>query len=102
MLDGLGKVLRDCPPDLVADIAESGIMMVGGSALLRAVAGPLPQLRFCPTGGITPVTAPDFLALPNVGCVGGSWLTPADVLAAGEWGHVTDAARYCRSLRPAT
>lgn len=60
----------------------------GGAAFLKALAGPLPDLRFCPTGGITPASAPDYLALPNVGCVGGSWLTPADVLAAGDWAEV--------------
>jgi 2-dehydro-3-deoxyphosphogluconate aldolase/(4S)-4-hydroxy-2-oxoglutarate aldolase len=49
---------------------------VGGIDLLAAVHGPLPRLRFCPTGGITAGTASDFLALPNVGCVGGTWLTP--------------------------
>ena len=49
----------------------------GGVAYLKSIAGPLPGLRFCPTGGITPASAPEFLALKNVGCVGGSWLTPA-------------------------
>jgi 2-dehydro-3-deoxyphosphogluconate aldolase / (4S)-4-hydroxy-2-oxoglutarate aldolase len=53
----------------------------GGVPYLRSVAGPLPGLRFCPTGGITPRTAPDYLALPNVGCVGGSWLTSGDPVA---------------------
>jgi 2-dehydro-3-deoxyphosphogluconate aldolase/(4S)-4-hydroxy-2-oxoglutarate aldolase len=48
---------------------------MGGVATLRAFAGPFPQMRFCPTGGITPDTAPDYLALPNVACVGGSWMT---------------------------
>ena len=72
---------------------------VGGAALLRAVAGPLPQLRFCPTGGITPATAPEFLALPNVGCVGGTWLTPPAALAAGEWAQVTALAAEAAGLR---
>jgi 2-dehydro-3-deoxyphosphogluconate aldolase/(4S)-4-hydroxy-2-oxoglutarate aldolase len=57
----------------------------GGEAYLKAIGGPLPQVRFCPTGGITPASAPDYLALPNVGCVGGSWLTPASAMAAGDW-----------------
>jgi 2-dehydro-3-deoxyphosphogluconate aldolase/(4S)-4-hydroxy-2-oxoglutarate aldolase len=65
---------------------------VGGTALLKAVAGPLPQLRFCPTGGISAASAPEYLALPNVGCVGGSWLAPADALAAGDWDRVTALA----------
>ena len=53
----------------------------GGAAYLKSIASPLPAARFCPTGGITAATAPSYLALPNVGCVGGSWLTPADALA---------------------
>lgn len=73
---------------------------VGGTALLQAVYGPLPQLRFCPTGGITAQTAPDYLALPNVGCVGGSWLTPASVLAARDWPTVQTLARAAHATRP--
>ena len=60
----------------------------GGHKLLGAWASPLPQIRFCPTGGISLTNATDFLALPNVICVGGSWLTPADKLAAGEWAAI--------------
>lgn len=71
---------------------------VGGTALLRAVAGPLPQLRFCPTGGITAQSAPEFLALPNVGCVGGTWLTPAQALASGDWPQVTALAAQAATL----
>ncbi len=73
--------------------------VVGGAALLRAVAAPLPQLRFCPTGGITAETAPEYLALPNVGCVGGTWLTPPAVLAAQDWAFVADAAGAAVSRR---
>jgi 2-dehydro-3-deoxyphosphogluconate aldolase/(4S)-4-hydroxy-2-oxoglutarate aldolase len=72
----------------------------GGRAFLSAVAGPLPQLRFCPTGGITPASAPSYLALPNVGCVGGSWTTPRDALAAEDWGRVTALAKEAAALRP--
>ncbi|WP_131748691.1 bifunctional 4-hydroxy-2-oxoglutarate aldolase/2-dehydro-3-deoxy-phosphogluconate aldolase [Frankia sp. Cppng1_Ct_nod] len=71
----------------------------GGMAYLKAVAGPLPQARFCPTGGITVATAGDYLALPNVGCVGGSWLTPADAVAAGNWARIVRLAREAASLR---
>ena len=70
----------------------------GGLALLKAIAGPMPQLTFCPTGGITAATAPDFLALPNVACVGGSWLTPADRLAAGDWSAITALAKQAAGL----
>ncbi|MEI7035302.1 bifunctional 4-hydroxy-2-oxoglutarate aldolase/2-dehydro-3-deoxy-phosphogluconate aldolase [Fulvimonas yonginensis] len=71
----------------------------GGARLLAAWAGPLPQLRFCPTGGIGPSSAGDFLALPNVLCVGGSWLTPADKLAAGDWAGIEQLARAAARLR---
>jgi 2-dehydro-3-deoxyphosphogluconate aldolase/(4S)-4-hydroxy-2-oxoglutarate aldolase len=64
----------------------------GGPAFLAAVQGPLPDMRFCPTGGITPTTTPDYLALSNVGCVGGSWLTPADAVRAGEWTRISALA----------
>ncbi|WP_067964659.1 bifunctional 4-hydroxy-2-oxoglutarate aldolase/2-dehydro-3-deoxy-phosphogluconate aldolase [Nocardiopsis trehalosi] len=73
----------------------------GGRAYLKALSGPLPQVRFCPTGGITPASAPDYLALPNVGCVGGTWLTPADALAAGDWARVEALAAQAAALRPA-
>ncbi|GLY66275.1 bifunctional 4-hydroxy-2-oxoglutarate aldolase/2-dehydro-3-deoxy-phosphogluconate aldolase [Amycolatopsis taiwanensis] len=70
----------------------------GGLAYLKAVAGPLPQLRFCPTGGITPENAPSYLALPTVGCVGGSWLTPGDALSAGDFARVESLARQAAAL----
>lgn len=70
----------------------------GGRAYLSAVAGPCPQLRFCPTGGITAETAAQWLALPNVGCVGGSWLTPQDVVARGDWNRVEELARVAAAL----
>lgn len=70
----------------------------GGAAYLKSIGGPLPQIRFCPTGGITPASAPDYLALPNVGCVGGSWLTPAAALAAGDWNAVEQLARAAAAL----
>ncbi|GHF71388.1 bifunctional 4-hydroxy-2-oxoglutarate aldolase/2-dehydro-3-deoxy-phosphogluconate aldolase [Streptomyces griseosporeus] len=70
----------------------------GGTAYLRSLAGPLPQARFCPTGGIGPDTAPDYLALPNVGCVGGSWMLPADAVAARDWGRVERLAREAATL----
>ena len=70
----------------------------GGIGMLRALGGPFPDVMFCPTGGITAETAPDFLALPNVACVGGSWLTPKTALAAGHWRLITDLARQANSL----
>ncbi|MFF8968287.1 bifunctional 4-hydroxy-2-oxoglutarate aldolase/2-dehydro-3-deoxy-phosphogluconate aldolase [Streptomyces sp. NPDC014995] len=73
----------------------------GGTAYLRSLAGPLPQARFCPTGGIGPDNAAEYLALPNVGCVGGSWMVPADALAARDWGRVERLARAAARLRDA-
>ncbi|MDA5142773.1 bifunctional 4-hydroxy-2-oxoglutarate aldolase/2-dehydro-3-deoxy-phosphogluconate aldolase [Streptomyces sp. AD681] len=70
----------------------------GGTAYLKALAAPLPQARFCPTGGISPVSAPEYLALPNVGCVGGSWMLPKDAVADGDWGRVEALAREAAGL----
>ncbi|TDC74112.1 bifunctional 4-hydroxy-2-oxoglutarate aldolase/2-dehydro-3-deoxy-phosphogluconate aldolase [Actinomadura sp. 7K507] len=73
----------------------------GGAAFLKALAGPLPRIRFCPTGGVTPGNAADYLALGNVGCVGGSWLTPANVVRAGDWDRIRKLASEAAALRPA-
>ncbi|MCE6997654.1 bifunctional 4-hydroxy-2-oxoglutarate aldolase/2-dehydro-3-deoxy-phosphogluconate aldolase [Saccharothrix sp. S26] len=70
----------------------------GGVDYLKSIGGPLPGLRFCPTGGITPATAPNYLALPNVGCVGGSWLAPKDALASGDWARIEELARAASAL----
>ncbi len=71
----------------------------GGIPLLKALAGPFPDVDFCPTGGITPETAPQFLALPNVKVCGGSWLTPQDAVDAGDWARITQLARAATALR---
>ncbi|CAM3770081.1 2-dehydro-3-deoxy-phosphogluconate aldolase OS=Castellaniella defragrans (strain DSM / CCUG 39792 / 65Phen) OX=1437824 GN=BN940_05171 PE=3 SV=1 [Castellaniella denitrificans] len=71
---------------------------VGGAALLKAWHGPLPDLIFCPTGGIHAGNAARYLALPNVGCVGGSWLTPAAAVDARQWDAVTALAREACAL----
>jgi len=55
--------------------------------------GPFADIRFCPTGGITAKTAPDYLALPNVICVGGGWVAPTDAIASGDWARITELAR---------
>ncbi|MET8611084.1 MULTISPECIES: bifunctional 4-hydroxy-2-oxoglutarate aldolase/2-dehydro-3-deoxy-phosphogluconate aldolase [Streptomyces] len=70
----------------------------GGTEYLRSLAGPLPQARFCPTGGIGPATAPEYLALPNVGCVGGSWMVPADAVAERDWARIEALARGAAGL----
>ena len=71
----------------------------GGIPLLKAWASPFGQVSFCPTGGISQVTAPNYLALPNVRCVGGSWLTPADAMRQGDWARITQLARDTHALR---
>jgi len=71
----------------------------GGLPMLKALAGPFPDVVFCPTGGITAETAPQFLALPNVKVVGGSWLTPADAVQAGDWARITALAKATAALR---
>ncbi|MGW2293588.1 bifunctional 4-hydroxy-2-oxoglutarate aldolase/2-dehydro-3-deoxy-phosphogluconate aldolase [Streptomyces violaceorubidus] len=70
----------------------------GGTTYLKALAAPLPQARFCPTGGIGPDSAPEYLALPNVGCVGGSWMLPKDAVAGRDWGRVEALARAAAAL----
>lgn len=72
---------------------------VGGIPLLKALHGPFPDVAFCPTGGITVETAPQFLALPNVKVCGGSWLTPADAVAAKDWARITRLAREASALK---
>jgi 2-dehydro-3-deoxyphosphogluconate aldolase / (4S)-4-hydroxy-2-oxoglutarate aldolase len=72
----------------------------GGAEYLRAIHSPVPAARFCPTGGITPTTMASYLALPNVGCVGGSWLTPADAVSRRDWTTIANLASAVRELRP--
>ena len=71
----------------------------GGIAMLKAWASPFADIAFCPTGGITVASAPDYLALANVKVVGGSWLTPADALAAGDWPRIVRLAQEATALR---
>ncbi|MDG4824163.1 bifunctional 4-hydroxy-2-oxoglutarate aldolase/2-dehydro-3-deoxy-phosphogluconate aldolase [Asanoa sp. WMMD1127] len=71
----------------------------GGRAYLSSVAGPLPDLAFCPTGGVSAETAAAWLALPNVGCVGGSWLTPKDAVRAQDWDRIARLAQETVTLR---
>jgi len=71
----------------------------GGAPALKSYAGPLPQMHYCPTGGITAASAPTYLALPNVLCVGGSWVCEASLLADGRWDEVERLARDASQLR---
>jgi len=70
----------------------------GGAKALKALGGPIPQVSFCPTGGVTPENAPDYLALPNVVCAGGSWVAPADRVAARDWAGIEALAREAAAL----
>lgn len=73
--------------------------VAGGVAALKAIAGPFPDVRFCPTGGISLETAPSYLALSNVLCVGGSWLTPSHLLASRDWAQIETLAEQAAALR---
>jgi 2-dehydro-3-deoxyphosphogluconate aldolase/(4S)-4-hydroxy-2-oxoglutarate aldolase len=112
----LGRECREACLPLLPGVATAGEVMsacedgmsflkffpataAGGIPLLKALAGPFPDVAFCPTGGITPQSAPDFLALPNVKVCGGSWLTPAALMEAGDWAGITALARAASALR---
>lgn len=90
----------------VMRLMEAGIVhqkffpaeQAGGIAMLKALGAPLSGVTFCPTGGITPETAPRYLALKNVACVGGSWVAPADAVSAGDWARVTSLASEASRL----
>lgn len=94
------------PSDLIAARAAGftacklfPAQQAGGIGMLKAMAGPFPDVVFCPTGGITRATAPDFLQLPNVACVGGSWIATAELMNAGKWNEIEALARDAASLR---
>jgi 2-dehydro-3-deoxyphosphogluconate aldolase/(4S)-4-hydroxy-2-oxoglutarate aldolase len=112
----IGRVCRDIGLPLLPGVSTaSEVMManadgyrflklfpasaVGGANLLKAFASPFHDVVFCPTGGISYETAPQYLSLPNVKVCGGSWLTPADALKAGDWARITELARQTHSLR---
>lgn len=114
----VGKACRDIGLPLLPGVATASEVMTaqadgmdflkffpataaGGIPLLKAWAGPFTDVVFCPTGGITVQTAPQFLALPNVKVCGGSWLTPPDLVAAKNWSAITALAREAASLRAA-
>ena len=112
----VGKACRDIGLPLLPGVATASEVMqahadgmeflkffpataAGGIPLLKAWAGPFPDIVFCPTGGITVQTAPQFLALPNVKVCGGSWLTPPELVAAKDWAAITKLAREASQLR---
>ena len=71
----------------------------GGAPALKALGGPLPQISFCPTGGVSPSNAQDYLSLPNVICAGGSWVAPADLVEAQDWAGIEELARAAARLK---
>jgi 2-dehydro-3-deoxyphosphogluconate aldolase/(4S)-4-hydroxy-2-oxoglutarate aldolase len=114
----VGQACRDFGLALLPGVATGGEIMMaqedgftqlkffpalqaGGPAMLKAWSGPFFDVQFCPTGGVSLHNAPEFLSLPNVVCVGGSWLVPADAVASGDWASVTALAQATHALRPA-
>jgi 2-dehydro-3-deoxyphosphogluconate aldolase / (4S)-4-hydroxy-2-oxoglutarate aldolase len=87
-----GSEIMMAQADGLSELKFFPAMQAGGPAMLKAWAGPFGGVRFCPTGGVTAANAADFLALPNVVCVGGSWLTPPEVMARGNWAQITALA----------
>lgn len=95
-----GSEIMQAQEDGYTELKFFPAMQAGGPNLLKAWAGPFADIKFCPTGGVSPENAPTLLALPNVVVVGGSWLTPATVMARGEWAEITEmAAEACKLAR---
>lgn len=95
-----GSDIMQAQEDGFTELKFFPAMQAGGPAMLKAWSGPFFDVRFCPTGGVTLHNAPELLALPNVVCVGGSWLVPADALARGDWARVTQLAQDTAKLAP--
>jgi 2-dehydro-3-deoxyphosphogluconate aldolase/(4S)-4-hydroxy-2-oxoglutarate aldolase len=93
-----GSEILQAQEDGFSELKFFPAMQAGGPAMLKAWSGPFFDVRFCPTGGVTLLNAPELLALPNVVCVGGSWLVPADALAQGDWARITQLARGTQAL----
>lgn len=94
-----GSEIMQAQEDGFTELKFFPALQAGGPAMLKAWGGPFFDVRFCPTGGVTLQNAPEFLALPNVVCVGGSWLVPVDALVKGEWGKITQLAKDTQALR---
>jgi 2-dehydro-3-deoxyphosphogluconate aldolase/(4S)-4-hydroxy-2-oxoglutarate aldolase len=95
------------PTELIAGLAAGfryfklfPANVVGGAGALKAFQSPFPQAKFCPTGGVSAANAAEYLALPNVMCVGGSWVAPAEAVRAGDWDRITRLAREAAALAP--
>lgn len=94
-----GSEIMTAQEDGYTELKFFPAMQAGGPNLLKAWAGPFTDINFCPTGGVSPENAPQLLALPNVVVVGGSWLTPADVMARGDWAQITALAKEAVALQ---
>lgn len=94
-----GSEIMQATADGFTELKFFPALQAGGAAMLRAWSGPFFDVRFCPTGGITPQNATEFLALPNVVCVGGSWLVESDAVARRDWARVTQLAQESLALR---
>ncbi len=94
-----GSEIMMCQEDGLTELKFFPAMQAGGPAMLKAWSGPFTDIRFCPTGGVTTNNAAELLALPNVVCVGGSWLVPADAMVQGDWARITQLAREAVALR---
>ena len=93
-----GSEIMMAQEDGLSELKFFPALQAGGTAMLKAWSGPFGDVRFCPTGGVSPSNAAEFLALPNVVCVGGSWLVPADALARADWARITQLAREAAGL----
>ena len=96
-----GSEVMQAQEDGYTELKFFPAMQAGGIAMLKAFGGPFGDVRFCPTGGVTPDNAQQFLALPNVQCVGGSWLAAKDLIARGDWAAIETLARQAVTLRDA-
>lgn len=94
-----GSEIMQAQEDGYTELKFFPALQAGGAAMLKAWAGPFFDVRFCPTGGVTLQNAPELLALPNVVCVGGSWLVPQDAMAQGDWSRITTLAAQTVKLR---
>ena len=94
-----GSEIMMAQEDGLTELKFFPAMQAGGTAMLKAWSGPFADASFCPTGGVTLQNAPELLALPNVLCVGGSWLVPAEALAQGDWSRITRLAADTRQLK---
>ena len=94
-----GSEIMMAQEDGLSELKFFPAMQAGGVAMLKAWSGPFGEVSFCPTGGVTLQNAPELLALPNVLCVGGSWIVPTDAMACGDWARITQLARDSMKLK---